>query len=401
LAVVYGEYPAIRRTFKNDQSEDAMANDTRAVYISLQNLTWQDSKKSSTSPFLWTAFFTIDINGVGLTPTPGNHRDLGVSTVHQGAIISIPETLGFFGSTVTPFPFRNSPIGIVGFVAVLLKDGGHITGHGIQAGHDAFNAGVSDILQNLLEESVEQGAPPTQDQIEAAMNSENLPKKIKSAIENAQNFWDNLWAISGADSLIGNVLGFWEISDFAEPTEIKSINLSFDNSATSNWTFTGDISVVDQCPATTSASFIKKEFVSLSAQRGGTQGAASLETVLDLMRDFRNRNRLLSYGAFAEWWELLKRYTPELACRLATSTEAREAMVPLIDSITEHLKDDAQLISQADINIYVTWAESIRKTASYRLSQELSSALAVLRNAEGHTLDAALKMLSTRSMLTS
>ncbi len=372
-----------------------MADATRAAFINLETLSWSDSNShASASPFLWTAFFVIDANGIASTPTPGNHRDLGVSTVHPGAVISIPESLGAFNSPVTPLTVGNNTIGQIGVIAVIMNDGGNITAHGIEAGHEALNAGLSQVLQNLLNEAIAQAAPPTQNQIDQAIAAENFPKIVKSAIENAQNFCDNLWALTGADSEIGDTNQFWSLTDFAEPSQTNDFTLTINQSKTSTWTINGNITVVDQCPASASANFLKKTFVAIL--HGNGKSPADLSDVLALMRDFREKKKLLTQPAFNDWWNIIKRYTPELACRIAVSGEVREAMLPLVDVLAEHLKDDNRRISAADIDACARWCESVQRVATTRLSTDLRMALSLIHRLEGRTLSEALRIAVTR-----
>ena len=367
-----------------------------ALYVSLDEVTWVDSKKQSTSPYLWTAFFTIDSNGVTLFSTQGNHRDLGVATVHSGAVMSISDALGYFIATVTPLTFGNTTIGQFGAVAVVLKDGGHITPHGIQAGHVAFNAGLQEILQSLYELGISQGSSPTQDQITAAITAENLPERVKSAVENAQNFWDNLWSLTGEDSFIGYVVNFWNVSDFMTPAQTQNFALSFQNSATSTWTFTGSATVADQCPASSSTSLLKKQFASGTSPE--VEAHLILDEVLSLMRDFRAERGLLKNKSFAQWWNLVKRSTPELACRLAQHKEVREAMLPMIEVLVEHLRDEEKVISVADLDTCIIWAQSVQKVSSSKLAGEMAASVCFAKRMEGRTLSSMLRIVAMRQV---
>ncbi len=149
-----------------------MSTDIRAAFISLEQLRWSQFltvtggggvSNYSVAPFLWVVFFKVDRDSLfgECVFTPGDHRDLGVSDVEPGSIISIPDLLGAASLSLAPIELFNGKVvsPTFGVVAVLMRDGGHVTAHGISAGHDALNFGVRGVIEGLANISISQGSP--------------------------------------------------------------------------------------------------------------------------------------------------------------------------------------------------------------------------------------------------
>jgi hypothetical protein len=387
-----------------------MATDTRAVFINLDQLTWSSdivvtggglgSSDPSATPFLWVIWFKVDADGSTCFFTPGDHRDLGVVDVGPGAVISIPESLGNQSLSVTPIEFENKEFGFVGVVMVLMNDGGHVTAKGISAGHQALNVGVQNVIDSLLQEALGQQAAPSQSQIDQAVASANLSSKVSQAVQDAQSACENLWTVSGEDSEIGHVVATWSVEDFGSPSETKEIEIQIMASPWNIWTVGGSITVTAQCPATVSASVLANAFGDTTAEQGAERTRATVQpnmtTVLELMRSFRDRKSLLSQRPFNDWWNLVKRHTPELAYRLATRPQAQEALRPLIESLVAHLHDDNKTISADCIADCEKYLEAIQDGATESLRNDIRTILSLVRRLEHRTLHEALRIAATR-----
>jgi hypothetical protein len=382
-----------------------MATDTRAVFLNLDQLIWSAFGGGGAGidpvlfPFLWTIWFKADANGNEFFFTEGNHRDLGVADARPGAVISIDPSLGSLSTSVKPWQFGMQTLGMVGVVMVLMDDLGHVTAHGIQAGHEALNVGVADIVNNLVLTAIAQQAPPSQAQIDQAVIDARLSDKVSNAVQSAQTFCENVWALTGKDGEIGHVVQTWNVADFNDPSETKDVELKIIGGAgLIEWTVKGSITVTDQCPAKSLASTLTKALstTASSATSPERQTAPDLATVLELMRDFRSRKSLLADTPFNEWWNAAKQHAPELAYRLATRRDAQELARPVIDSLVGHLTNDDKPISAQTISDCVRLLERIQEGATPRLQREVRTVQSLLVRLEHQTLHDALRIAATR-----
>lgn len=387
-----------------------MAMDTRAVFLSLDQLTWAEAAsvgggggppEPTAAPFLWTIFWTLDATLQPVfTVTTGNHRDLGVKDVKPGVVINIPESLGYLSTQITPFEFQNMEIGWVGVVVVLMNDGGHITPHGIAAGHDALNTGVQNVINGLIATAITLGSPPTQAQIDAAVKKADLADQVSNAIENAQSVCENLWSLSGEDSEIGDVNMSWSIADFLSPPELQDFELDIGTPVVNLWKLTGTISFAEQCPAVTSAALLAPIFHGSAPTTKPTWHQNSerfdLSNVLQLMRDFRDRKALLSGTTLRSWWNLLKKHSPELACRIAVSREVQEKLYYFFQHVVVLIMDDEHRISHECIEDCETWMDLVASRSSSRLRNDFRIAFGLIDRLEGKTLTEALRIAATR-----
>lgn len=394
---------------------DAMNTDTKATFINLRELQWSrfvtvtgggGASDFSVAPFLWVVYFKVDVASLfgDFFFTPGDHRNLGVADVDPGQMISIPDAIGTVSFGLTPITTLNGKVipPIFGAVVVLMRDGGHVTPHGIEAGHTALNFGVRAVVEQLAEMAVAQETPPSPQQIADAASSAKLNDKVAAAVQSAQSTCENLWACSGADSEIAHNIVTWSTDEFADPSETKDFSLILDQSAFSTWTVSGSVTVTSPCLPTASVSALEKAFQTIASQgatgRGDRRTPVDLRAVLDLMRTFKERKALLSDTTLAEWWTFVNRYAPELACRLATSRSMQERARPLVDALAAHLLDDDKKISPELVQESIAFLEALQTTASSRLRNDLSTAAVVMERLGGRTLHEALNVLATRSV---
>lgn len=275
--------------------------------------------------------------------TPGNHGNLGVWDVDPGAVISIPDSLGNISFGVTPLELGNRVFDpVVGVVIVLMKDGGHVTPHGISAGHEAFNQGAKAAIDDLVKQTVLNLGPLPQQQVDQIIAAANLPQVVANAVINAQSTCENVWALSGKDSEIGHAIATWDVNaaNFGAASQTRNFVIEIPESQLSKWKITGSITVSDRCPASASAAALSKVFRSEHLSRRVNESATSdLSTVVELMRDFRKRKAILAKTSFNDWWNLAKRHTPELSYLLATRRDAQKRLRPLINALVEHCGD--------------------------------------------------------------
>lgn len=370
---------------------------TQGVFLSLDTLNLS-TKGSKRSPFLWAVFFKIDqdsLPGATCIYSTGDHGDLGISSVSPGATIPIPDALNSYSSSITTIEIGSTTLpATFGIAAVLMNDGGHITAHGIAAGHAAMNAGVQTVLDGLVAGAIQSQQPPTSMDIQNAINGYDFSGKVSAAVKNAQSFWENLWAWSGEDSEIGQAFAAWSQDDFNGGPETKAFTLLIDGV----WTIDGNVTLADECPASTSAALLDPFFNSSPApEKKRRPIIPSLSFLLDLMRDFRDKKRLLKETYLDDWWTLAKQHTPEFAYRLTVHKEVRDGLLVLTQHLMRHLQNDELSISQETIGYIDYFLGMLSVDASTRFKKDIQSTLSMVPLFYNKTLSEALRFAATRS----
>ena len=370
---------------------------TQGVFLSLDTLNLS-SKGSKRSPFLWAVFFKIDqdsLPGATCIYSTGDHGDLGVSSLSPGATISIPDALNSYSTSVTTIEIGSTTLpATFGVAAVLMNDGGHITAHGIAAGHAAMNAGIQTVLDGLVAGAIETQQPPTPMDIENAINNYDFSGKVSAAVKNAQSFWENLWAWSGEDSEIGQAFATWSQDDFNGSAETKAFTLLIDGV----WTIDGNVTLADECPASTSASLLDPFFNSSPVpEKKRRPIIPSLSFLLDLMRDFRDKKRMLKETYLDDWWTLAKQHTPEFAYRLTVHKEVRDGLLVLTQHLVRHLQNDELSISKETIGYIDYFLGMLSVNASTRFKKDIQNTLSMVPLFYNKTLSEALRFAATRS----
>lgn len=371
---------------------------TQGVFLSLDTLNLSP-KGSKRSPFLWAVFFKIDqdsLPGATCIFSTGDHRDLGISNMYPGTSITIPDALNSYSSSVTTIETGSIALpATFGVAAVLMNDGGHVTAHGIAAGHAALNAGVQAVLDHLVAGAIETQQPPTQTDIENAINAYDFSGKVSSAVKNAQSFWENLWAWSGEDSEIGQAFQVWTQDDFSGSAETSAFTLVIDDV----WTIDGNITLADECPASTSAALLDPFFSgSRVVEKKRRPIVPSLSFLLDLMRDFRDKKRMLKETYLDDWWTLVKQHTPEFAYRLTMHKEVRDGLLVLTQHLVRHLQNDELNISQETIKYIDYFLGMLSIDASSRFKKDIEQTHSLIPLLYNKTLSEALRFAATRSL---
>jgi hypothetical protein len=371
---------------------------TQGVFLSLDTLNLSP-EGSTRSPFLWAVFFKIDqdsLPGATCSFSAGDHRDLGVSGMSPGATISIPDALNSYSTSVTTIEIGSTILpATFGIAAILMNDGGHITAHGIAAGHAALNAGVQMVLDDLVAGAIEMQQPPTQTDIGNAINSYDFSGKVAAAVKNAQSFWENLWAWSGEDSGIGVAFQTWTQDVFSDSAETKPFTLTIDDV----WTIDGNVTLADECPASTSAALLDPFFnLSPAPEKKRRSLVPSLSFLLDLMRDFRDKKRMLKETYLDDWWTLVKQHTPEFAYRLTVHKEVRDGLLVLTQHLVRHLQNDELSISRETIGYIDYFLGMLSAGASTRFKKEIQDTLSLVPLLYNKTLSEALRFAATRSL---
>ena len=211
-------------------------NRPRRVTFDLAKLTCVSAGEiGGDEPYMWNVFFTVDGSTVTLgddlrlrgqaavTPTPGSHGNLGAGGTAAGQTIEIPDAVG--RSTVVldlvKFPPSLSAAlvggvsGVAGCVSVLLEQD-LVAAGAAEAGHQAFNAEVKRILDELIPTLGVGNVSPGPDDL-AAMSG-RVAEKVREAVLAEGNVLEDIFAGLDPDDVVGfNVFLFTHKTLLAQP----------------------------------------------------------------------------------------------------------------------------------------------------------------------------------------
>lgn len=174
-------------------------------------------------PYLWTVFFKADgetlvVNTDGpaapfvqgaptVVGTPGNHGNLGTTSVDEGDTVAIPSIIGEYRTVMKPIPLT-VPIlsveevgGMVGCVVVLMEEDG-TPGSAIIRGHEALDRNIRDKLAGILQTLSIGNTSPSEAEIQAM--SDQIGAAVKDAIGAGVSVLDWIGAFGNMDDQIGS-----------------------------------------------------------------------------------------------------------------------------------------------------------------------------------------------------
>jgi hypothetical protein len=241
-----------------------MARNIIKVSIDLDRLHCYDEGDGwgNAEPYLWTVFFKVDGETVRLTEsltlsgsptivsTPGSHGNLGDTDVDEGDDVSIPSNVGEWETILSPIPAPASISslladvgGVVGVVAILMEED-NVSDDGAEAGHEALNAAVRDSLQQIIDTRSLTNQDVSEKEIEGFTAA--IEGKIKDAIVNQQNFFENFWSWINPDDTIGVKVFIFRHDDLDPATTLE---LSQRWQSEGDWELSGSITSTPLCPA--------------------------------------------------------------------------------------------------------------------------------------------------------
>jgi hypothetical protein len=336
----------------------------KAVLVTLESIKWKEitivsgggvgQERPSLSPYLWTIFFKIDGTSVMMSdtyflfgtatvdPPRGAHGDLGIWSMSVGETVAIPFELGFWSTNLVPFfiatsaqPFFNSP-GVpqpqagFGCIAILLRDGGHIPPHAVEAGRKALANSLQTFLDGQLVErlGVSQPSIPAGDLAQAQAN---ISKAVKEAMIESLSFLEKVWAISGYDEFIAS----WRISsDASKPSFSKVIPAGDTFDKFGKWELRASVTITDPCPAQAVG-----DLLGAASRRRADEtepvgaGPSPSSDPLGAMREFRDAGGLKDRPGLRMWWQTARANTAEVVRIIASDKKLALAAGTIMKAI--------------------------------------------------------------------
>jgi len=285
------------------------------VTFNLEHLSCYDEADGwgDAEPYMWTVYFMIDgttcrlndalkLEGTAtIFTTPGSHGDLNNTDVDAGDSVPVPAAIGLQTMTMAPIPVpqavKNAGIDDVPAVAgciVILMEEDNVTDDGAEAGHQALNQAVQNALNSLIPTLGISHQDVTDADIDAL--TQQIESKISDAIENEQNFFENIWSWFNKDDHIGTKV--WKFNGDqllqTNPTELRQRWTGSDG----DWELFGSVSTVEipTCPADVVRAILDALF--------GHQ--ASHNMTMDAMYSFRDKE-MEEMPGLHHWWNLVSR----------------------------------------------------------------------------------------------
>lgn len=176
-------------------------------------------------PYLWTVFFKVDgdtavINTDDLshvylqgTPsvvtTPGNHGNLGTSSVDEGDNVAIPAIIGEYRTVLKPIALTTPVLGktevggMIGCIAVLMEED-NTSDSDAARGHERLDSTVRDKLTELLGTLSIGNPEPTEQDIDKM--SDQIGAAVRAAIKDGVSVAEWLLGFGNMDDQIGSAV---------------------------------------------------------------------------------------------------------------------------------------------------------------------------------------------------
>lgn len=374
-----------------------MARSTLNVQFDLTHIKCHDEGDGwgSAEPYLWTVFFLVDGSTIsvnsGLTLsgqatlhfTPGSHGNLPNDDVDAGETVPVPAAIGEWQTLMKPIPVpppfdatQPDVGGVVGVVCVLMEED-NVSDDGAAAGHTALNnavrAAVNEIVatRTLTNQEVTEG--------ELAEFEASIQDAVSSAVQNEQNFFENLWSWINPDDTIGFQVFLFTHDDLTSKGTI-AFSRRWHNEG--DWEIFGNVTGTVTCPADA----LDNLFSSLGARSG---------LDLDRMRKIRD-GRFRSFPGVEKWWALAERNLPEAIRILSEDQELRGRAEELARVATDFVERPDASISADQLKQLDTFFGALaERSTSRRLRIDASRAQEATRLLTRARSDSVLKFLAT------
>lgn len=405
-----------------------MARNLIRVDLELDNIIVHDEGDGwgDAEPYLWTVFFKVDGDTVSVTDsltlsgpptietTPGSHGNLNTSDAEEGDNITIPSAIGEWSTILKPIPGPPSLSslfedfgGVIGVVAILMEED-NVSDDGAEAGHQALNQGVRDALQEIINTRSISNQDVTEDEIKGFTDA--IESKIRDAIKNQQNFFENIWSWLNADDTIGTKVFLFKHDDLDPST---ALNFSHRWQNEGDWEIFGHLSSSVLCPADTLSDFFS------ALQDGGAERASERRELpdpsgvsieerifridrarprrpfvdLDPLRKFRD-GPYRELPGLARWFELLERHSPRLIYLLARDERLRDSAREILEWAPRMVEEPEAALSERHLDHARRLLTGLSRQGSRQARLDAGRALDVLEHLRGKTMRQGLELLN-------
>lgn len=374
-------------------------------------------------PYLWTAFFriggddvTVVFEGIDFSVSPpepivhiagsphmrfgpGSHGNLGTRDVDAGDTVSIPGSIGQFETRLKPIPIPESlkdlgelagvevpddlP-GIVGAVVVLMEED-NVTNDGAEEGHAALNNAIKDAIQQVIDTRSIDNPGISDEDIKAL--TDGINDKVSDAIENQQNFFENIWSWLNPDDQIGKHVFLFNTDDFdIEDIEAISIPLEKRWKNEGDWEIKGELIPTLVCPADAVAKILNASF--------GSSGAFTYDR--ETLSHFRDHEFIKYRGAFL-WWKHIQQSKSQLVSLMLKDSKLRDLTLDLFMSAQKLVMSPDDKIPEEDINKALKVIGALRKSKNRRTQVEAIRALDLIQRCKGKTVREVLRLMNVHT----
>jgi len=402
-----------------------MARNTLNIRFDINRLHCRDEGDGlgSAEPYLWTVFFKVDGSTVAVSPalnltgdavihtTPGSHGNLGDTDVDDGDVITVPAAIGEWDTSLEPIPvpppfdaIQADVGGVIGVVCVLMEED-NVSDAGAEAGHQALNDGVRDAVNQIVATRTVSNQDVTD--AELAGFEAQITSAVTSAIQNQQNFFENIWSWLNADDSIGFKVFLFDHDDLASAGTVD-FSQRFRNEG--DWELSGTITATSVCPVNIFDVLFAHR--SLDITKGAMARDELLEKVpgaaelveerpaatrfdVEALRKFRD-GPYREHPGLAAWWRLAERNTAAVGLAMARSPELRDEAASLFAYAAETCHDaDAQLDPKVLARASDLLTRLSGATRSRRLRIDARRAADVVTMLEGRTWAEGCQALGT------
>lgn len=404
-----------------------MARNTLNIRFDVDRLHCRDEGDGwgSAEPYLWTVFFKVDGSTVSVSPalnltgnavirtTPGSHGNLGDTDVDEGDVLTVPAAIGEWDTDLRPIPVpppfdavQPDVGGVIGVVCVLMEED-NVSDSGAEAGHQALNNGVRDAVNQIVATRTVTNQDVTD--AELAGFESQITSAVSSAIQNQQNFFENIWSWLNADDSIGFKVFLFKHDDLASA---GTIDFSQRFRSEGDWELSGTVTATAVCPVNifdilfarrsvdadvSDAAMARDEMVErvpAAAELADARPAAT-KFDIDSLRKFRD-GPYREMPGLADWWRLAERNTAAVALAMTRSPELRDQAASLLTYAADNCHDpearlDPAVLEQAS-QLLTRLADGTR---SRRLRIDARRASDVVAMLDGRTVAEACKALDS------
>ena len=273
--------------------------------------------------------------------------------------------------------------GVIGVVCVLMEED-NVSDSGADAGHAALNNGVRDAINQIVATRTVSNQDVTD--AELAGFESQITSAVSSAIQDQQNFFENLWSWLNPDDSIGFKVFLFKHDDLAS-AGVVDFGQRFDNEG--DWKLTGTITATAICPVNVFDILFATKGKAMSP--GGVEGASEpevrkgLHADLEALRRFRD-GPYRDLPGLAAWWRLAERNSPAIALALARNSELREKAAALLSYAADTCNDLDAMLDPKHLQLAAdVLGELAASTRSRRLRIDASRAAEVVPMLEGRS----------------